>query len=63
MVVEVREPERGAFDSFDQVVSGFGGGVGHAGVVPVRDLGAPAPDGASEPVDFFGKIGVLELGS
>ena len=49
------------FDAFDGVVSGFGGCVGHTGGVPVSGLGAPTPDGATEPVDLMGWVGVLEL--
>ena len=45
VVVEVGEPEGGAFDAFDQVVGCFGGGVGDSGGVPVGDLGSPGGDG------------------
>lgn len=38
VVGEVGEPERGAFDAFDEVV----GGVGDSGGVPVGDLGSPS---------------------
>ena len=62
VVVEVGEPERGAFDAFDEVVGCFGGGVGDSGGVPVGDLGSPGGDGAPEPVDLFGHGGFLEVG-
>ena len=40
----------------------LGGCVGDSGGVPVRDLGAPAPDGAAQPVDFCWHGGVLQVG-
>ena len=61
VVVEVSSPEGGAFDAFDQVVDGFGWAVGDLAVVPVVDLGAPAPDGASQGVDFGWQARVLEF--
>ncbi len=45
VVVEVGEPERGAFD---ESVGCFGGCVGDPGFVPVRDLGSPAPQGPAQ---------------
>ena len=62
VVVEVGEPERGAFDAFDQVVGCLGGCVGDSGGVPVGDLGSPGGDGAAEPVDLFGQARFLEVG-
>ena len=62
VVVEVGEPEGGAFDAFGQVVGCFGGGVGDSGGVPVGDLGSPGGDGAPEPVDLFGHARFLEVG-
>ena len=47
VVGEAAESEGGAFDSFYEVVDGFGGSVGDAGVVPVDDLGVPAGQGAA----------------
>ncbi len=40
----------------------LGGCVGDPGGVPVGDLGAPAPQGAAQPVDLFGQPGVLQVG-
>ena len=62
VVVEVGEPEGGAFDPFHQIVGGLSGGVGDSGGVPVGDLLPPAPQGAPEPVDLFGHAGFLEVG-
>ena len=45
VVGEVGEPERGAFDAFDEVVGCLGGCVGDSGGVPVGDLGSPGGDG------------------
>ena len=61
VVVEVGEPERGAFDAFGEVDGGLGGCVGYSGRVPVRDLGAPAPQGAAQPVDLWCEAEVLEI--
>ena len=61
VVVEVGEPERGAFDAFGEVVGGLGGCVGYSRRVPVRDLCAPAPQGASEAVDLWCQAEVLEI--
>ena len=62
VVGEVGEPEGCAFDPFDEVVRGLGGGVGDPGGVPVRELGAPGGDGAAQPVDLRRQAGVLEVG-
>ena len=61
VVVEVSSLEGGAFDAFDQVVSGFGGAVGDPGGVPGRYLVPPVADGAAQAVDFGGQAQVLEL--
>ena len=53
VVGEVAEPEGCSFDAFDEVVERFGGSVGHAGDVPVGDLGGPSGDGSSELVDLW----------
>ncbi len=58
VVGEVSGPEGGAFD---EVVGGFGSGVGDFGGVPVGDLGSPGSQGAVEPVDLCGHAGVLEV--
>ena len=61
VVGEVGEPERGPFDPFDEIVGRLGGCVGDPGGVPVGDLGAPAPDGAAQPVDLSRHGGVLQV--
>jgi len=57
-VGEAAEPERDAFDSLDEVVDGFGGPVGHLGVVPVQDLGPPRRQHLAETPDLD-RVGVV----
>ena len=61
VVVRVGGPEAGVFGVFGEVVGCLGGGVGEPGVVPVRGLGAPAPDGASGAVGLRWQKRVTEL--
>jgi hypothetical protein len=52
VVGEVPEPEGDSFDPFDEVVRGFGGGVGEVAAVPVRDGYSPPSEGPAEAADL-----------
>ena len=52
--------ERDSLDAFDQVVDGFGGAVGHLGVVPRCDLVGPALQGPAELANL-GRCFVLKV--
>ena len=61
VVAEPSKPERDPFDTFDQVVDGFGGSVGDVASMPGHDLVLPPQQRAAERVDLRWTRVVLEI--
>ena len=58
---EVHEPERDPLDPFREVVDGLSRPIRHVRAVPRRDLWRPLHDGATEPADLWGHLGIGEV--